>query len=133
MEHIFDQNNKIYLKPFNNQNKVIFSKNNLNLSNYNNSIKKFYINKYLDYKFNDKNINDFEKIDKINICQIKFSKNFIDKKIFFQMNKKFLKISNVIKMENIQKIINIKKIELINIIFNLYSNHLIDIKNCKNC
>ncbi len=36
-------------------------------------------------------------------------------------------------MENIQKIINIKKIELINIIFNLYSNHLIDIKNCKNC
>ena len=132
MDYIFDQNNKIYLKPFNNQNKVFFSKNNLNLSNYNNSLKKFYINKYLEYKFNDKNKNNFVKFDKINYCPIKFSKNFIDKKIFFQMNKKFIKISNIIKVENIKKIINIKKIELINII-NLYSNYLIYIKNCKNC
>ena len=52
------------------------------------------------------------------------SKNFIDKNIFFHMNKKYLKISEIIKIKNIKRIIYLKQIELYYIIRNLELNKI---------
>ena len=113
--YYIEDNSKDYLK----KNSFIFSNAPLNILNFN-----YYSNKDVNYS-NLNNINN----NKFNIEKMKYfsyinSKNFIDKNIFFHMNKKYLKISEIIKIENIKRTIYLKQIELYYTIKNLELNKI---------
>ena len=68
--------------------------------------------------FDNVNNNNFN-VEKMKYFSFVNSKNFIDKNIFFHINKKYLKISDIIKIENIKRTIYLKQIELYYTIKNL--------------
>ena len=118
--YYIEDNSKDYSK----KNNFIFSNAPLNILNFN------YNNKDVNYdNFNNVNNNNFDNVNKnnFNVEKMKYfsfvnSKNFIDKNIFFHLNKKYLKISEIIKVENIKRTIYLKQIDLYYTIKNLELN-----------
>jgi hypothetical protein len=108
--YYIEDNSKDYSK----KNNFIFSNAPLNILNFN------YNNKDVNYdNFNNVNNNNNFNVEKMKYFSFINSKNFIDKNIFFHINKKYLKISDIIKIENIKRTIYLKQIELYYTIKNL--------------
>ncbi len=108
--YYIEDNSKDYSK----KNNFIFSNAPLNILNFN------YNNKDVNYdNFNNVNNNNNFNVEKMKYFSFVNSKNFIDKNIFFHINKKYLKISDIIKIENIKRTIYLKQIELYYTIKNL--------------
>ncbi len=109
--YYIEDNSKDYQK----KNSFIFSNVPLNILNFN-----YYNNKDVNYdNFNNVNNNNNFNVEKMKYFSFINSKNFIDKNIFFHINKKYLKISDIIKIENIKRTIYLKQIELYYTIKNL--------------
>ena len=108
--YYIEDNSKDYSK----KNSFIFSIASLNILNFN------YNNKDINYdNFNNVNNNNNFNVEKMKYFSFINSKNFIDKNIFFHINKKYLKILDIIKIENIKRTIYLKQIELYYTIKNL--------------